>query len=393
MNNLYILSNSPGEVSGWVKPTASAVASENLPVRTTLVLLPCPYASGMEENYGKELNGVDESLSFKAVWKSHSRKADKNVVLQLGGDPMYGAMLSAKFRAGWLIYTSRPRWKNRVDHYFLPDAGAAAIFKQRGVDNSKFTVTGNLMIDSVPECGSSSEMKSVLGLSENERAISFLPGSRPFEYRGGYPFFITAAMEVLSKFSGCSAFLPVAPTVDENILHGGLLEAGITWSGEECAKEIVWRGKGRIRLIRECQYQAIKASDLAVAFPGTNNLQIASMGVPLLMVAPLNEAENIPLDGIPGIIPLSIPGAKRLKRRLVMWYSSREKFVSLPNRITGKAVVPEYRGIMTPYMVADLVTDLLLSPEKREKIIDGYSNISFERGAAKKIAEKLKDFF
>lgn len=105
-----------------------------------------------------------------------------------------------------------------------------------------------------------------------------------------------------------------------------------------------------------------------------------------MMVAPLNEAENIPLDGIPGIIPMSVPGAKRLKKRLVFWYSSKERFVSLPNRIAGKMVVPEHRGIMTPSMVARMAEDLLDSPERLKKITDGYADIPFERGAAEKIA-------
>ena len=395
MNKLYILSNSPGEVSGWVKPVAAALESENLPAAAELVLLPCPYASGREETYGREIRGIDDSVSFRTVWKQKNNVQNcRNTLLQLGGDPMYGALLSAKLRAKWTIYTARPRWKSRVDHYFLPDARYLSKFEQSGINSSHVTVAGNLMIDSVPECGSVCAMKSMFGMPDSERAISFLPGSRPFEYRGGYSFFITAAMEVLSKFRGCTAFLPVAPTVDETILQKGLAESGISWSGGECVREIIWSGNGRIRLVREHQYQAIKASDLAVALPGTNNLQIAALGVPLLMVAPLNEAENIPLDGIPGIIPLSLPGAKRLKKKLVMWYSAKEKYVSLPNRISGKDIVPEYRGIMTPHMVADLVSDLLSSPEKTGKIKEGYSSfLSFERGAAKKIVQKLTEYF
>ena len=200
-------------------------------------------------------------------------------------------------------------------------------------------------------------------------------------------------MALLSRVEKMNAFLPVAPTVEEERLEDGLRRAGIEWRGLSGAEEIVWNGPGRIRLIRGGNSEAIKASTLAVALPGTNNLQIASLGVPLLMVAPLNEAENIPLDGIPGIIPMSLPGAKKLKKKLVFWYSSKERYVSLPNRIAGKMVVPEHRGIMTPEMVADMAEELLLSPERLKKITDGYAEIPFERGAADKIASEVCESF
>lgn len=387
MDNIFILSNSPGEVSGWVKPVAAALASRGSGAKVSLVLLPCPYASGMEERYGREIFGIDDAMPFRSAWKLNVRGTGKRLVLQLGGDPLFGALLSAKFRAKWMIYTARPRWISRVDHYFLPDAHALSRFHDKKVSPSKYTFVGNLMIDSVPICGARDEMKARFGISTNENVISFLPGSRPFEYKEGYAFFSRAAMDVLSKFKNMHAFLPVAPTVDEAILEEGLRSAGLEWRGESEAEEIVWNGPGRIRLIRRGNYEAIKASSLAVAFPGTNNLQIASLGVPLMMVAPLNEAENIPLDGIPGIIPMSVPGAKRLKKKLVFWYSSRERFVSLPNRIAGRMVVPEHRGIMTPSMVAGMAEELLASPERLKKIVEGYSDISFERGAAEKIAE------
>ena len=58
----------------------------------------------------------------------------------------------------------------------------------------------------------------------------------------------------------------------------------------------------------------------------------------------------------------------------------------MPNRIAGKIIVPEHRGIMTPEMVADMAEELLLSPERLKNITDGYAYIPFVRGAADKIA-------
>ena len=394
MDELFILTNSPGEVSGWVRPVVSELASKGFPAKISLVVLPCQYASGMEAEYGNQIGGIDSVYTFKELWKNRGLVSDrKKLVLQLGGDPFFGALLSAKLRSVWMIYTSRPRWRSRVGHYFVPDAAAENRFALQGVKKDRVTRVGNLIFDSAPECCDADDARRIMGLSGNEQAVSFLPGSRPFEYRDGFPFFSCAAMEFLINHPNYHAFLPVAPTVDEKLLIEGLDEAGLNWRGGTVAEEISWGGPGRIRFIRENYFEAIKASTLAVAFPGTNNLQITSLCVPLLTVIPLNQAENIPLDGIPGMIPMSVPGAKVLKKKLVYWYSRRLKYASLPNRMTGKEIVPEHRGVMTPSMVAGLVEDLVSDHERLSGIVRGYSEIAFERGAASKIADKVFGYF
>ena len=394
MDELFILTNSPGEVSGWVRPVVSALRSGCFTGKVFVAVLPCQYASGMESECARQIVGERSVFTFKEVWKTASAARNKKrLVLQLGGDPFFGALLSAKMRCPWMIYTARPRWKFRVDHYFVPDAAAEKRFLLRGVSPDRVTKVGNLIFDSAPQCTDAEDARRKMGLSEGEEAVSFLAGSRPFEYRSGFAFFSCAAMEFLRKHPNYHAFLPVAPTVDEKLIIEGLNEAGISWRGSSAAEEIIWDGVGRIRLIRERNFEAIKASRLAVAFPGTNNLQITSLSVPLLTVIPLNQAEDIPLDGIPGMIPMSIPGARQLKKKLVYWYSGRLKYASLPNRIAGKEIVPEHRGVMTPSMVAGLMEDLVSDPEMLSRIVSGYADLSLERGAAAKIAEKVSGYF
>lgn len=391
MNNLFILSNSPGEVAGWVKPVAEAFARRNCNVQVTLVILPCHYASGMEKRYGSEICGIDMAQNFRDIWKC--RKPDgKNLTLQLGGDPMYGALLAARFRMDWMIYTTHPRWRRHVKHYFIPDKAAEYRFIAKGVKKEQFTRTGNLMLDSVPRELSAAQAKKRLNLDPAAEAIAFLPGSRPFEYEQGAAFFCRTAEKVLETFPGIQVLMPIAPTVDEEILTKGLAKHGLTWSGDGLAEAVLCRGC-RVRFVRNDIFSAIKASRLVVALPGTNNLQTAVLDVPLLMVAPLNEAENIPLDGIPGIIPSCFPGFKYLKKRLVFYLNNREKFISLPNRLAGKAIIPEHRGLLTPHMVADLVKELLSSPHELEKIRENYGELAFEHGAAEKITAALHRYF
>ncbi|NLX85410.1 MAG: hypothetical protein GXZ00_07330, partial [Synergistaceae bacterium] len=46
MDELFILTNSPGEVSGWVMPVVKELESAQFPAKIRLVVLPCQYASG-----------------------------------------------------------------------------------------------------------------------------------------------------------------------------------------------------------------------------------------------------------------------------------------------------------------------------------------------------------
>ena len=141
--------------------------------------------------------------------------------------------------------------------------------------------------------------------------------------------------------------------------------------------------------MRENHFDAIAASSLAVALPGTNNLQIASLGVPLFVAAPLNRAEEIPLDGIAGAIPADNKAMRALKKKLVFYYNGREKFVSLPNRICGRALVAERRELMTPESAFRCLSELIEEPAKREKIRENYSALSLKRGAAERIVAKI----
>lgn len=388
MNQLYILSNSPGEVSAWVRPVVEALVAMGFQARTTLAALPCQYASGMEAACAAQITGIDAAAKYNNIWRESVRSSGKTLILQLGGDPMFGAMLKLKTGGSWMIYSSRPRWKSLVDYYFTPDTKCLERFYAAGISCDKYAPVGNLILDSVPDIKCEAALREKFGLTQDTYAISFLPGSRPFEYRMGGPFFARSAQLLIKRHPSCRVLMPLAPTVDENILCSALSNAGLEWSGGNSPQEINC-GNGWIHFIRNDTFEAVKVSRLAIAPPGTNNLQIAALGTPLLMVAPLNEAQNIPLDGIAGAAMLT----PRMKSRLVRWYNDKERFVSQPNRLAGKEIVPEHRRMMTPENVAELASELLDSPEKLAAIKEGYKDVPLERGAADKIAAKVEAYF
>ena len=370
-------------------PVTRELAARKAELRITAVTLPCPYASGGEGGYALRLPGVREALPLSGALRRGRAEGESAVVLQLGGDPMYGCALSKRLAAPWLIYTARPKWRGRVTRYFLPDGAALARFDRAGVTEERRVVVGNLILDSVPEVSSAAveELRERYSLSD-KKIIVFMAGSRPFEYETGFPFFASAAARLNESHPEWSAVMPVAPTVDDENIASGLAANGLKWRGGAHPQAILVGG-AEIPLIRGRQYEAIAASSLAVALPGTNNLQIAALGVPLLMVAPLNRAAEIPLDGLPGAIPQRMPGFSSLKRSLVHWFNAREQFVSLPNRLAGREVVPEHRELMTPESALNYILELVESPELRRAIVRGYAALDLKKGAAAKIADEV----
>jgi lipid-A-disaccharide synthase len=152
-------------------------------------------------------------------------------------------------------------------------------------------------------------------------------------------------------------------------------------------------GEGRwAAVVRDRTPEALNCSALALAVPGTNNLQAAALYVPYIMVLPLDKAEEYPLDGILGLLPLWLPGFRRLKRFYIERLNERISFVSLPNKMAGRMIAPEIRGFFEPGMVARMAIGLLESPDALKEMSRAFAELTRERGASARLAEYLRKF-
>ena len=111
------------------------------------------------------------------------------------------------------------------------------------------------------------------------------------------------------------------------------------------------------------------------------------------MIAPLNQAHNIPLDGIPGALPREGAAAVAVKKKLVHWYNAKKEYVSLPNMLAGRALLPERRELMTPESACRYIAELIESPERRREIAEGYAALDLRRGASECIAREICEYF
>jgi lipid-A-disaccharide synthase len=392
--DIFITANSPGEISGWSVPVIRELRAKIWRCRITIVILPCQYASGEEMDLASK-SGADRCLALgqiKGLKHESGGIAQKRLLLHLGGDVAFSVYLSKVIKCPLWVYASRPKWKFFVDRYFVPDAKSAERFKSGGVGERRCRIVGNLALDSVVLNQTEEETREFLGLPPDVPVLACLTGSRPIEYTGSLTLFVRVSQIVAARFPDLRVIFPLAPTVREELIEKNLADSGISWKGENSVREIdIAQGRTAL-VVRNMTLEALNCAKLALAVPGTNNLQAAALLVPFIMVLPLDRADEFPLDGLMGIIPHTFPGFRRLKRAYIKRMNEKTSVLSLPNKIAGRMTAPEIRGIFTPHVVARMAIGLLESPEKLKDISRAFFECTHERGASKKIAEDIMKF-
>jgi lipid-A-disaccharide synthase len=392
--DLYITANSPGEIAGWVAPLVRDLRPRLRNARITLVIVPCQYASGAELSLGAgtgvnrvvRIGGIGELLRADAASGTRLRSGARRMVLHLGGDFFFSVYLSRRLSATLWAYCSKPRWGRFVDRFFVPDEKAERLFAILDFSRDRYERIGNLALDSAVLSESEEETRGVLGLAPDEPVLAFLAGSRPVEYLVGVPYFARIAALIARKFGDHRVIFPLAPTVDEDRLRAALASEGIEWRGESRVHAIRIGGDKWANAVRGRTLEVLNCARLAVTVPGTNNLQAAALLTPFIMVLPLDRADEYPLDGIAGVLPLWIPGVRTLKKKYIMRLNEKTEFISLPNRIAGRAIAPEIRGIFSEEDVAAKAISLLENPAQLQEMSRAFWELTHERGAASRFA-------
>jgi len=114
-----------------------------------------------------------------------------------------------------------------------------------------------------------------------------------------------------------------------------------------------------IELVERDHLQAMAECDLALTYPGSNNDELAILGVPMLVVLPLEHKSEIRTPGLSEWLG-RIPGLANLVKAVVIGrYLRRHRLLAWPNRHAGRMVVPELVGRLTPAEVARRAVQML----------------------------------
>jgi hypothetical protein len=419
--DILILSNGPGEVATWVKPVVRSLrqkAPDHSTLRISVILAPCPHASGQEHSTVAQYAEVDRVQSaehfFKflltgktvAGWDWHPHGA----VVFLGGDQFFTLLIARRLGYQKLVYAEwDARWLSQMDGFGVMQAD----LKQKAPARyqHKFTVVGDLMAD-VQTTANRAEIMQALGIPASSELIGFLPGSKPAKLGPGVPLALAIAQILHRQRPSAHYVIGLAPNLtladltrylnaESNplvkVMQGPsatLVEPGTTEPKtslpylqiENGPKVFIWQRFPALDLFSQCA--------LCFTTVGANTAQLGALAVPMIVLLPTQQLDGLKLwDGLPGLIARA-PGIKTIARRfisplIVKSLQKSNRLFAWPNLWAKREVVPELLGPITADQVSPLALDYLNHPEKLAEISQTLRQLRGPAGAADKMASLI----
>jgi len=407
--DIVIVVNSPGELSAYAKPTVKSLREIAPKGRITLVFTPCPYATGKEMEVATDFPGIAQMVNpqefMKWIMRNKRPKrikfGSRGVVLFLGGDLLYAGLLARKLKFNAVAYTAgRAMWQRFYDYFLVPDKNTNKKFLKKRIKKRKLKIVGDLMVDAVPYPPPSRKIcAKKFGLDPKKPTISFLPGSRLFQTNYLVPFFLKVASAIKKEKPNAQLLFSLSPYMTHSILKKSFNGSnpiikdgrGLKWKIKRKGRKdyLVATDGTSVLLSKNANHEAVLSSDITVTIPGTNTAEIGALGIPMVVVFPLDHPEGIPLEGV--LEPISkIPHlGKAFKKALIKIVDKRVKFFALPNMKAGRKIVPEIRGKVKPKKVADTTLEILNNKRKLKRTKENLKKAMGARGASENLAREI----
>jgi lipid-A-disaccharide synthase len=433
--DILILSNGPGEVATWVRPVVRELRRQlgfdRSEVRISVVLSPCPHATGKEAAIAgsyPEVDRVQEPQHFWPflLWGKTAENwdwRDRGAVVFLGGDQVFPAVIGHRLGYRTVVYAEwEARWHRWIDRFAVmkPEIVCNARQKYAG----KFAVVGDLMADVVLDAGNSPPTQ--LGAE----LIGLLPGSKPAKLAQGVPFCLTIAEKVREARPQTRFVIPVAPTLDlatlarfANPQHNPLIQklgwgsaelvmpegeirspqpplkrgaaelaTGLSLEAIENPKLVTPAGLEVELWTQTPAYNLLSQCRLCLTTVGANTAELGSLAVPMIVLIPMQQRDAMRAwDGIPGLLA-NLPGVGSLFAGAINSLVIRQgRLFAWPNIWAKQEIVPELVGELQPADVAQMVIDFLEHPEKLEEIRSRLRAVRGEPGASQKLAQLVRE--
>ena len=363
---VVLVSNGPGELYTWARPVLDALRRRAPDVRVVASLIPCQFAAGNEADIARTFP-VDAVMSPAQTMRAIATpgraapfKGAGGAVLSLGGNVGYALQLGARLDYPVYRYAFEPQWHPKLARLFVADARVAERSHRKGAPEQRVEAIGNLVADAVR----AAEPHPRPGRPH----VVVIPGSRDIFARPLIPFLLAVVERIHRAQPGAAFVWPVSRLLDPETIAAGIAGAdarvlgGI--GGVRDGDAIRTPGGATLEMVPEEERHAhMRAADLAITIPGTNTLELGIVGVPSIVMLPMNRPELIPLEGIGhwlGLIPVV---GRYLKRYAVRLFVEGLKHpVSLPNRFSGEPLFEELTGILDADSVAAVALQLLADP-------------------------------
>lgn len=409
--DILILSNGPGELTTWVRPVVKALrqqmGSDHCQVRISLVLSPCPNASGQEVEIAQtypEIDRIQAAQHFfpfllfgktAANWDWH----DRGVVVFLGGDQFYAVVVGKRLGYRTVVYGEwETRWHSWVDRF--------GVMKPELIDRvapqyaHKFTVVGDLMAD----VGNSQWAETLsLPYPPGATLIALLPGSKPAKLAQGVPLGLAVVQRIYNSLPNTRFVIPVAPTLDlatlarfadpsQNQTARYFGNMGATLVQEQGQAYLQTTEGLRIDLWTQFPaYNLLAQCRLCITTVGANTAELGALAVPMIVLVPMQQPDAMRAwDGIPGLLA-NLPGVGSVFATVINnWFLRKSRLLAWPNIWAGRTIVPELVGKLQPQPIADLALDWLQHPDKLEEIRKQLQQVRGKSGAVQQFAQLVQ---
>ncbi|MBI2251845.1 MAG: hypothetical protein HYU63_03700 [Armatimonadetes bacterium] len=397
--DIILITNSPGELSSWVKNTLEKLKSLSSD-RIIILLVPCPYASGKEEEIAKNLEGVDLVIApgdfikfLLGLYPNGYKPAKAGVVVFLGGDFWHALLIAKKLKFPAAAYSMRAsRWNKYFEYLGVSDNSVKEFLIKWGYPEKNIEVAGNLMFDQVCPVYKKEEALKLWNLTEENIIIGIFPGSRLYHVRESLPFFLKAAEEIKENFSQARFFLGLSPFITLNELKTCLKPSpsGIEGTSAELfSKEKINYLKTKngilVQVVNQYQYDLMNLSALALTIPGTNTAELAVLGTPMIVAS--SWKAKIPRGGLTGFLGSILTGYA--KKKFLFWILKRIKYTALPNQMAKEEIVPEIIVENKAREITQVAVELLKDKKKQEEMSLKLKNLIKRNSSSEKMAHLI----
>lgn len=411
--DIVILSNGPGELTTWVQPVLRALRSQlgdDRQVRISIILSPCPHASGKEAAIARSYSEVDRVqgpehfFRFLLTGKTAANWdwGDRGVVLFLGGDQFFAVVISQRLGYRTVVYAEwEVRWPRWIDQFGVMRPQVLQRVPQKYT--RKLTVVGDLMAEAAAFGSEYSEIAQALDLEPGTELVGLLPGSKSAKLAIALPFELAIAEQIYQQRPQTRFVISVAPTLDlptlaqfANPKTNPILSRiqGTAAQLITSQQQPYLRTEQGLRVDLWTQFPAydlLSQCCLCLTTVGANTAELGSLAVPMLVLLPTQQMDAMRAwDGLPGLLA-NLPGVGTGFATVINWFALRRLgLLAWPNIWAGEAIVPELVGRLQSHAVAEIALDFLSNPEKLDKMRDRLRHVRGKPGAAAKLAHLVK---
>jgi lipid-A-disaccharide synthase len=362
----FILSTSPGEISGWVKPVCHYLKKEAPDCKISLLLTPCQYSSGHEKEFDLKNCSIDDAYSPKETLnflKSKQSHPQEGGIFCLGSDPLYALLLKLKLKLTAVAYT----------HH---NALAPFIFKKVFTSKEYGQILGSMVALETSKLLTKSHSTEKGTSSHKNPVCLFMTSSRPAHFKALFPFTVETIKKIHEKNPNIICKVSISPLLPP---------------------EIYAPFKNDIESLTvidpETRYEEMSHASLMLSLVGTNTLEAAYLSLPMIALVPLNNPEIIIFDGLLGLLAKLPLFRTFLPKLLVIAAKHKSGFYALPNRLLGKKVVPEVVDIIYSDTISDMIVTTLADKPLLTAMKAGLNEIPKDEECARSIVLEAIEIF